>query len=392
MNNEIENTENNDNMRENDTTYSENVINEKKMNVDITDMIKNCKYYSFICIIRQFIRMFSYIFIGIEFLIFEIFSFRVFKVLLKYFSTVFCLVALVKVFNNDRKLEKSFALDYLTNTFNNLSNSTNSSFFKSIEEKSRYYFRSLQEYISTNTIPVLTNQKLKELIGIDFFKELRNNSYIGYLNTETDINNNKVYSLFFYQPRLINTNFFRLEFIILIQNFERWIYFSSYQSYHSAYQIDIFDSFENLESENKTIGTSSIDIQNQAIYFSEFSKYNLVLSQLTYVDMHLDVKYDFNNSKVSSINSINAKIKPPSKYEINANEIIDLKVPYPINYSFTLKPEIDNSDKKDYIVNKINNFCNILVCISFLMMIFYKKLNDQIINDRFIAKRVRTLL
>lgn len=336
--------------------------------------------------------MFSYIFIGIEFLIFEIFSFRVFKVLLKYFSTVFCLVALVKVFNNDRKLEKSFALDYLTNTFNNLSNSTNSSFFKSIEEKSRYYFRSLQEYISTNTIPVLTNQKLKELIGIDFFKELRNNSYIGYLNTETDINNNKVYSLFFYQPRLINTNFFRLEFIILIQNFERWIYFSSYQSYHSAYQIDIFDSFENLESENKTIGTSSIDIQNQAIYFSEFSKYNLVLSQLTYVDMHLDVKYDFNNSKVSSINSINAKIKPPSKYEINANEIIDLKVPYPINYSFTLKPEIDNSGKKDYIVNKINNFCNILVCISFLMMIFYKKLNDQIINDRFIAKRVRTLL
>lgn len=365
-----------------------NVMNDKTMNNDIIEMMQNCKYYSFICIIRTFIRMFSYIFIGIEFLIFEIFSFRVFKILLKYFSTAFCIIALIKVFNNDRKLEKNFPLNYIKETLDNLSNSTNSSFFKNIEEKSMYYFRSLQEYISTNTIPILTNQKIKELIGIDFFRELRNNSYLGYLNTESDYNNNKVYSLFFYQPRLLNTNYFRIEFIILIQNFERWIYFSSNQNYHSSYQINIDDSFENNIKENKTIGTSSILIENQAIYLSEFSKYNMVLSQLTSIDMNLDVEYELVDSKVKSINSITAKIKPSSRYELNSNLILDLKGTFSINYSFILKPELDKAGNKDYIVNKINNFCNLLVCISFLMMIFYKKLNDQIVNDRFIAKRV----
>jgi len=271
------------------------------------------------------------------------------------------------------------------------------------EKNSKSFRRELQYYQTSSSFSTSTITYLTDLQETGFFTGLRNQSYYGFIDRNR--NKNKLYSdfqekkvgpqsitqeskvyLFLYsKPRLIDMKYFKLQFMLLIQDFDKWFFcsFSFSEELAKGYSLDIEQTKNTVDDELYDRGIVVIKNHNQRVSKAFFSDKDINKAYTSTVNLELEIGYvlNKNTTRMEEISYIYGGVKDTfSSFVVktkgaNSTEKLD--------YNFMVFPEENGGN----IIFKVNLFSSIFTMISFIHFIFYRKMTSDLLESPIMLTR-----
>lgn len=262
--------------------------------------------------------------------------------------------------------------------------------------------RALQVLYTTYNFSKGTSEKLTEFTDLGFFHRMRNSSYFGEttyegknrIGDEDDIEFRKVYLVLYSKPKLISITKFKLEFILLIQAYNKWIYYSYDEEFGRNYNLDVTEEEIENTGDGKYRGKIKFSNNQQKVMLSLFSNKAVVSGYMPLVNLDLEFSYILNKdtSEIESITEINGRIAKSNKQSASAYKTADLNTTViGIDYSFKVYPERREDGTYVQILDKINLFNAFYLITNIVFFTLNRTIANEIMISPLLVPKVSSI-